>query len=191
MISIISLSVSIIALIISGFTAWLTLLRKGTVLMTRPAVIFLGPDGGPKTTDLPPKIYLCSLLYATSKRGRIVESMYVRLKRGETTQNFSIWTYGDKQLSRGSGLYVPESGITANHHFLLPFDGTSFQFLAGAYILEVFASVVGERTPRLLYSVKLEITSEQEYSLKDKGNGLFFDWGPDAGKYSAHIRVLP
>jgi hypothetical protein len=38
-----------------------------------------------------------------------------------------------------------------NHHFLLPEDGTAFQFLAGEYQLEVFASLVGSaKTLRLL-----------------------------------------
>lgn len=73
MISSISLAVSVLALAISGLTAWLTLLRKGTVLMTQPTVIFFGPDGGPKSDEPHWKVYLRALLYATSKRGRIVE----------------------------------------------------------------------------------------------------------------------
>lgn len=188
----ISLFVSILALVVSVFTAWLTLLRKGTVLMTKPTVIYFGPDGGPSSDERPGlKVYLRTLLYATSKRGRIVESMYVRLRRGETSQNFNIWVYGDKQLNRGSGLFVPESGVAANHHFLLPPDGTAFQFLSGKYILDVFASLVGERTSRLLYSIQLEVSAEQASSLNQSDLGLYFDWGPDAGKYHAHIRTQP
>src|SRR3546814_13686885 len=80
------------------------------------------------------------IMDATSKRGCVIERMYVRLKRGETTQNFNIWVYGEKQLSRGSGLFVPESGTAYNNHFLLPADGTNFQFLPGTYSVEVLAN---------------------------------------------------
>ena len=190
MISTISLAVSVLALAISGLTAWLTLLRKGTVFMTQPTVIFFGPDGGPNSNDPRWKIYLRTLLYATSKRGCIVESMYVRLRRGETSQNFNIWVYGDKKvLVRGSGLFVPETGVAANHHFLLPPDGTAFQFLSGNHTLEVFASLVGEPASRLLYSVQLEVNAQQAHALKEDDQGLYFDWGPDAAKYHSHLQA--
>src|SRR2546427_296072 len=42
-------TISLAALAASGLTAWLTLFRRGTVYMTRPTVIFFGPDGGPPT----------------------------------------------------------------------------------------------------------------------------------------------
>ena len=188
----ISLLISILALVVSVFTAWLTLLRKGTVLMTKPTVIYFGPDGGSNADDRSGlKVYLRTLLYSTSKRGRIIESMYVRLRRGETSQNFNIWVYGDKQLIRGSGLFVSESGVAANHHFLLPPDGTAFQFLSGKYTLDVFISLVGEHTSRLLHSVQLEVSAEHASSLSQSDFGLYFDWGPDAEKYHAHIRTKP
>jgi hypothetical protein len=191
MIDLISLVVSVFALGVSGLTAWLTLLRKGTVLMTRPTVIFFGPDGGLPADDLPLKVYLRTLLYATSKRGVIVESMYVRVRRGETSQNFNIWTYGDKRLSRGSGLFVSESGVAANHHFLLPADGTAFYFLEGNYTLQIFASVVGEQDPHLLHSVQLAVTSHQASVLKKGEQGLYFDWSPDGGKYHSSLHSRP
>jgi hypothetical protein len=117
--------------------------------------------------------------------------MYVRLRRGETSQNFNIWVYGGKQLDRGSGLFVPESGIAANHHFLPPSDGTEFQFLAGRYILDVFSALAGKRKSRLLYSIQLEVTPEQVTALRQPNQGLYFDWGPDAARYHAHIRPHP
>ncbi len=184
----ISLIISILALGVSCLTAWFTLLRRGMVLMTQPTVIFFGPDGGSKSDNPPLKVFLRTLLYATSKRGRIVESMYIRLRRGETTQNFNIWVYGDKQLVRGSGLFVPESGVAANHHFMLPSDGTSFHFLEGKYTVEVFATVVGQRGSRLLHAIQLELTGTEATALKQGDQGIYFDWGPDAAKYVGHIR---
>ncbi|MFC3675749.1 hypothetical protein [Ferrovibrio xuzhouensis] len=183
----ISLVISSFALLLSALTAWLTLLRRGTVKMTRPTVIYFGPDGGFKD-KAPLKVYFRCLLYATSKRGCVIESMYVRLKRGETTQNFNIWVYGEKQLSRGSGLFVPESGTAYNHHFLLPADGTNFQFLPGKYSVEVLAQLVGKATHVVLHAVNLEVSPEEARSITRPGQGLYFDWGPDAGKYYGHIK---
>lgn len=93
--SVLSIIVAILALVVSSLTAWLTLLRKGQILMTQPTVIYFGPDGGfhamsvvepvsrraLKNSDsdkphisiehhTPPiKIYLRTLLYSTGKRG--------------------------------------------------------------------------------------------------------------------------
>jgi hypothetical protein len=160
--------------------------------MTQPTVIYFGPDGGPVTEKRPGlKIYLRTLLYATSKRGCVVESMFARLRRGETSQNFNIWVYGEEKLSRGSGLFIPESGIAANHHFLLPSDGTSFEFMSGQYCVEVFASIVRERRSRRLYSAYLDVSAEQAAALKEPGEGLYFDWGPDAARYHGHIKAQP
>jgi hypothetical protein len=186
-----ALVVSFFALAVSALTAWLTLLRKGAILMTRPTVIYFGPDGRTNVEALPQKVYLRTLLYSTGKRGHIIENMFVRLHRGETRQNFNVWTYGDKHLSRGSGLFIPEYGLATNHHFLLPPDGTTFQFTTGQYALEVFVTEVGAPAPRLLYTVNLEIRPETFIAFNQPGHGLYFDWGPDAGRYLAHVRPPP
>jgi hypothetical protein len=186
-----ALAVAIVSLAVSMLTAWPTLLRKGKIRMTQPTVIYFGPDGGPKTEGPLEKVFLRTLLYSTSKRGRIIENMFVRLHRGETRQNFNIWAYGDKSLSRGSGLFVPESGLATNHHFLLPPDGASFQFAMGSYRLEIFANEVGARSSRLLCGVNLEVSTENSKAMNQSGEGLFFDWGPDAGRYFAHVRPSP
>lgn len=133
----ISVAISVLALCVSAVTAWLTLFRRGTVKMTQPTIIFFGPDK-PRSPDEPPlpKVFLRALLFATSKRGRIVESMHVALSRNETQQNFNIWVYGDERLVRGSGLFIGETGIVANHHFLAPTDGSSFRFTEGRYRMD-------------------------------------------------------
>ena len=167
--SVLSIIVAVLSLAVSSLTAWLTLLRKGHILMTQPTVIYFGPDGGFHATAVvepvprlarkepasnnqtitierrtaPIKVYLRTLLYSTGKKGHVIENMFVRLHRGETQQNFNIWTYGDKDLYRGSGLFVPETGVASNHHFLLPPDGTNFQFSSGRYTLDIFATEVG------------------------------------------------
>ena len=44
--SLLALVVAFLALAVSILTAWLTLIRKGEILMTQPTVIYFGPDGG-------------------------------------------------------------------------------------------------------------------------------------------------
>lgn len=134
-----SFAVSVLALAISIVTAWLTLFRRGELKMTQPTVVFLGPDGGAPNEGPPRlKVFLRTLLFSTSVRGQIVESMHVNVQRGETRQNFSIWVYGDKQLSRGSGLHVGPEGVACNHHFLLPEDGASFRSRAWSVCHQCF-----------------------------------------------------
>lgn len=189
---ILSIAVAGLALIVSGATAWLTLFRRGSVRMTRPTVVFFGPDGGSGADGVPrPKVFLRSLLYCTAQRGRIVESMYITLRRGESSQTFSIWVYGDGPLSRGSGLYVGHNGVVCNHHFLLPADGTSFQFLAGDYVLQVHATLVGGRAPILLSEVRLILPEHLSLRLEDGHSGAYFDWGPDSGNYHVHVESRP
>jgi hypothetical protein len=77
--------------------------------MTQPTVIFLGPDSSRVPERLPPpKVFIRTLLFSTSKRGRVIESMHVRVARSESKQNFNVWVYGDDKLLPGSGLFVGE-----------------------------------------------------------------------------------
>ncbi len=168
---------------ISALTAWLTLLHRGTIKMTQPTIIFFGPDG----SFGPPKIFLRTLLFSTARKGQIVENMYVKLHRGETAQNFNIWVYGEKDtLARGSGLFVSREGLACNHHFLLPKDGTPFEFLPGEYSLSVFASLLGRR-PIRLFTQKIVLSKEFADEINSEKSGVYFDWGPDSESYHAHL----
>lgn len=181
--AIVSIVISILAVTVSGVTAWLTLFRRGTLRMTHPTLVFFGPDGESNH----PKVFLRTLLYSTAKRGQIIENMFVKLRRGESVQNFNIWVYGEGLLARGSGLLVTENGATFNHHFLLPKDGTLFEFLAGEYSVETYASLVGRPVPMLLNKVHLTVTEQQANAMKNEGAGLFYDWGPDSKTYHSHL----
>ena len=156
-----SITISILALSLSVLTAWLTLFRQGTVKMTQPTVIFFGPDAPSEHDKLPlPKVYLRALLFSTSKRGRVIESMHVTLSRNETHQNFNIWVYDNERLVRGSGLFVGETGVEANHHFLTPKDGATFAFIERHYKMDVFAHLLGDKKKTRLFSQELEISRE-------------------------------
>jgi hypothetical protein len=188
----IAISIAILALATSVTTAWLTLFRRGTVKMTQPTVIYFGPDK-PRLGEAkpPPKIFLRCLLFSTSKRGRVIESLHVTLSRNESHQNFNIWVYEDEKLVRGSGLFVGETGFAANHHFLTPEDGRSLSFSEGTYQLQVFAHLVGDKQKKLLFAQILEIKREIATALEEPGTGLYFDWGPDSSRYLTHIKKRP
>ena len=103
MIDPVSLAISTLSLSVSGLV-WLTLFRRGTVKMTQPTVIFFGPDTPRSHSDTPlPKVYLRTLLFSTSKRGRVIESMHVVLSRNETHQNFNIWVMESEVNLSGAG----------------------------------------------------------------------------------------
>jgi len=188
-----ALIVSCLALVVSTTTAWLTLFRKGTIRMTQPTVIFFGPDGSGRPGHSPsPKVFLRTLLVSTSKRGRVIESMYVSLTRNESHQSFGVWVHGDERLTRGSGLFVGETGVAANHHFMMPpDDGQSFVFSTGLYRLDVYAKLLGDRSNALLFSQQLELQSDQATALKNLETGVYFDWGQESQRYLAHVDQRP
>jgi hypothetical protein len=192
MIDPVSAALSVLAVAVSATTAWLTLFRRGTVRMTQPTVVFFGPDS-PRTPheETFPKVFLRALLFATARRGRVIESMYVSLSRNETMQNFNIWVYGDETLLRGSGLFIGENGIAANHHFLAPRDAQSFRFTEGAYRMSVYAHLLGDRTRTMLFSQSFEISRDNAALLQDSEAGIYFDWGPDSSRYLPHVEKRP
>ena len=175
--------ISSIALLVSAGTAWLTLLHKGSVKLTRPTIIFFGPDG----YRGPAKVFLRALLYCSSQRGRIVESMYLKLKNNGTEQLFNIWVYGDEFKARGSGLFVGKEGVVCNHHFLLPKKAEEYTFLKGRYTVEVYAQLVGDKSPLLLSSQDLSITEEWATKINNVDAGIYFDWCQDSNQYQPHL----
>jgi hypothetical protein len=192
-ISILALVVSVLAFALSGLTAWLTLLRRGTVKMTQPTVIFFGPDGPREARgDTPPKVFLRTLLFSTSKRGRIIENMYVSLSCEDISQDFNVWAYGERnELVRGSGLFIGETGVEANHHFLVPRDTKHFAFIPGTWSINVFAHLLGEKREQLLFSQSLTVSPEEAEMIGEQNAGLYFDWAPDKHQYVTHIDEEP
>jgi len=183
-----SIVIASVSLLISGITMWLTLFHRGRIRMTQPTVVYFAPDGSGGEGG--PKVYMRTLLYSTSRRGHIVESMFVRLRRGESVQTFNVWVYGEGTLARGSGVFVGHDGVACNHHFMLPRDGTRYEFLAGDYLVEVYASTVNGRRA-LLQRFSLILAQDQAAALTAGDCGVFFDWGPDSNRYHAHVRKQP
>ncbi len=187
MLTFIGLAVAGVSLCISAVTAWLTLLRGGVGCMAQPPTIYFGPDGANETR---PKVFVRALLYSTSARGHIVESMFARILRGDSSQSFSVWVCGNGRdnLSRGAGVTVKSDGVALDHHFLLPRDGTPYQFLPGSYSVEVYAVLVGETRSHRLQTIAVTVSDPQAERLRtDKSAGLYFDWSPETRRYHGHI----
>ncbi|AWX44045.1 hypothetical protein HME9304_01045 [Flagellimonas maritima] len=183
----ISIIISIAALTISGLTFWLTRLKKGVVKMTKPTIIFFGPDGGGEKHN---KVFIRTLLYSTSDKGQYIQNMFIRLQRGESVQNFNVWVYDDNGLVRGSGLFVGKNGIACNHHFLLPKDGEEYSFLTGDYLLQVFIEPVNDK-PKIIFEQKLQLKKEQSEEMKTRTAGTYFDWAPNTQTYFSHVDIRP
>ncbi|HKR81383.1 MAG TPA: hypothetical protein VJR27_00065 [Candidatus Saccharimonadales bacterium] len=181
--SVLPIIISVAALLVSIVTFWLTRMRKGTIRMTRPSVIFFGKDGGNSEAA---KIFLRTLLYSTADKGQYIEGMYVKLTKDNAIKTFNIWAYGEKgQLKRGSGLFVGKHGIEADHHFLLP-KQARLDFKAGDYILEVYAELVNKK-PKRIFSQSLTISKKEAKGIIPVHAGLYFDWLPDDQSYHTYL----
>ncbi len=187
--STIAIIISGTALAVSLIAMWMTLFRRGSLKMTQPTTVMFGPDG--RHHEGGPKIFLRALLYSTAKRGHVIENMFVRLSRGEHRQSFPIWVLGNERLFRGSGIFVGEQGVVADHHFLLPPDAERYAFKAGEYRLEVFARVVGASQASPLWSNSLIISESDAAALAKPNNAIYFDWGPDSNRYIPSIQSKP
>jgi hypothetical protein len=114
--------------------------------------------------------------------------MFVKLRRGDSEQVFSFWGYGETtKLSAGSGLFVGQSGVTYNHHFVLSVHKPEYRFAAGSYSIQVFARAVGRSLPMKLNEISLAVSSE-EASLLNQQSGVLFELDPVEGTYTGHSR---
>jgi len=185
-IEMISLFLSIIAILFTGFSFYFTSLRKGEIKMTRPSVIFLGPDG---INSRSKKIFIRTLLFSTGQKGNYIQNMYLKLKVDNLKSKiFNIWVYDQSGLKRGSGLFVGEEGISANHHFLLNKDDLDFQFSSGNNLLQVFVELKNGKE-KMIYEIPLNLTVNDSEELTNTNTGLYFDWDPSQRKHISHIDI--
>jgi hypothetical protein len=92
---------------------------------------------------------------------------------------------------RGSGLFVGETGVEANHHFLVHTNELPFAFIPGRYRIYVYAHLLGDVSRKLLFSQVLDVSPENADALGEHGTGLYFDWAPEKKQYVTHIDEGP
>jgi hypothetical protein len=182
-----SLIVAFTSLTISVVQAWFTLLRRGRLAMTRPTLIVFTYDildHDILDSNVLPKIFMRTLLYTTGNRGHIIESMYLKVTRAGVSQDFTFWGYGaTNQLTLGSGLRVGPDGVAYNHHFNPSKHDDGFEYLAGDYLIQVFANLAGSHAPHMLYQATVTLTNEHSQALKYPEHEIHFEWRPDAKVY--------
>jgi hypothetical protein len=185
----VSLLISILALIVSIATAWLTLFRRGKLRMTRPVFVGFVWD----TPGGEPKIFLRAMLYATGKRGYVIESLYLKVHCQRIEHLFSFWTLRqDGRMTIGSGTRVGEDGVSADFHFLPPKAGHTFKFLTGEYDIAVYAIIANRNSPTLLSKLRLTLSEEQARAMRpNMMNGVFFNWQPEQGSYHSYVEGPP
>lgn len=178
--------VSVIALAVSLFTLWFTVLRRGNVLCTHPSFIAFRYDFVGTKVPLA-KIFLRALLVSTAKRGQVVENLFLRVYEGSRSAEFSFWGHGDKELVRGSGLFVPETGVVTNHHFNPLDTETLFLFSGGIYTVELVAKIIGREQLESLWRIDLEIPSGVFGKTIARETAIFFSWSPERQRYIASV----
>jgi hypothetical protein len=184
--AIMSLAISVISICISILTVWLTLFRRGRLAMTKPAALSFEFENAPPMSA---KIVLRALLYSTAVRGQIVEGMFAKLKHKDSSQTFCLWIYFEgKQPAVGSGLYVGQTGVAVDHHFLLSVNPPPYEFTSGAYEIEIFARLVGKLQPVKLSSASVSVADEDALVLSRRGR-LLFEINPDGQDYVAHAEA--
>jgi hypothetical protein len=185
-ISDISPVISALALGVSLFTAWYTILRRGTVRCTHPSFLAFRYDFVDKNVPQA-KIFLRALLFSSGKRGHVIESLFLRVREGERSSEFSFWGHGDKELVRGSGLFVPEAGVVCNHHFN-PIDSEQlFRFSGGTYSLELVAKLVGREPLVSLWRGKLDIPTGVLDPTIARETAMYFSWSPERRLYLGSV----
>lgn len=187
----ITATISLTALVVSCTTAWFTLFRRGTVKMTRPSFVAFSYD---VSSDKPPlaKIFFRTLLYSTGKRGHAIENMFLIVHRGLEKQTFDIWGHGeDKKLSRGSGLFVGESGIAVNHHFNPLLQLPQQFFIAGEYKLDVFVELVGKNKPCCIATLKMTVPHNANQDMLGHTAAIWFNWEPTIKNYHGSVEKKP
>ncbi len=139
-----------------------------------------------------PKVFLRTLLYATGKRGYVIEGLYVKLKHGNVNHTFGFWGYGERNnLMPAGGLQIGEAGAAYNHHFLEIDPSADFEFLTGQYELSVYARIVGKSAARLLCKVSLRLSADYSPAMAERMSGILFTWDPDLKEYRASLSDRP
>lgn len=138
-----------------------------------------------------PKIFLRTLLFSTGPKGRVIENMFLKVHQNHGTYLFDFWghTEGGK-LTLGSGLFVGPTGTASDHHFNPRADvlDPNFIYTDGAYVIEVFATVIG-RKPEKLAKLRFNINSLQAAEvIQIPKRELYLLWNPEARTYEGQVR---
>jgi len=183
--------ISILALIISAITAWLAIMHRGTVKITRPHFFALLPENSPFGGQI--KLFMRVLVFSTSQRGRVIESMTVTLKCEGKSFPLNYWMYGEaNKLTIGSGVFVGHEGISVNHHFVPTNALSANDFISGHYIADIYAHLLGDNSPIKLFKLEFELSENEISTIRTSNDkAIYFTWDQELNKYKSHIDSRP
>ena len=148
--------VSAIAIAVSPFTLWCTVLRRGTVRSTHPSfVVFRYDFVGKKVPQA--KIFFRSLLFCTGKRGQVIESLFLRVREGSRHVEFSFWCHADKDLIRAAGCSFLKRGLPRTTTSIQWMPIHSFSSRKALTLLNLWPSFIGRERLVSLWNVTLEM----------------------------------
>lgn len=184
---VLSVVMSGISLAVSIYAVWVAQFNRGRLKMTRPTLLCLKremPNGLPK-------IFLRTCLFTTGSKGRVIEGMFLRVRHSYGAFTFDFWGHTENgKLTLGSGLYVGPAGTASDHHFNPRQDASiDFLYVAGDYQVDVFATIVGRKKPKLLHRLSFSVDGEQSAELiQIPTREMYLVWNADTLSYDGHVR---
>lgn len=177
MVEAIAVATSVLALVVSVATAWLTYFYRGVVRMTVPSMVVFAYDALGSGEGFVPKVMVRCLMFSTGERGRIIEALFANVREGASEYLFPVWGMeADNKLVRGGGLLVDKTGVVAWHHFVAAAsDCSGLQFRPGTYEVTVFAHVHGTTRPVKLWSHTLFLPEAAAPIRHDGSDQVWFD----------------
>lgn len=157
--------------------------------MTRPTLLCLRLE----LHDRIPKIFLRTLLFTSGTKGRVVESMFLKVHQRAKTYVFDFWGHTESgKLTPGSGLFVGPTGIACDHHFNPRRDSDDFLFAEGEYRVEVFAAIIGQSRSTKLAELAFTVGEQQAAELSRVTDvALYLLWNVDTRTYDGYLERRP
>ena len=103
----IAIATAVLALAVSIATAWLSYFHRGSIRMAEPSMVVFAYDPARPRRGFVPKVMVRCLLFSTGERGRIIETLFARMRIADSDYIFPVWGMDlDNKLVRGGGLLV-------------------------------------------------------------------------------------
>lgn len=199
----ITLAIAGAALFLSVWNFWLSELRRGKLLLSRPTIFFFGWDN--HNGEDYPKIMFRTALFSTANKGQILEGLHLKVMLGNSKWFFPFWGYDDGSgMVRGSGIFVGREGHVAYHHFNPIAELDDFSFEPGTYQIEILANTHGSNQDFVLGSYSFDLRGgEETTNLTRHEGGILWSWSPTdkvyvpegstrrAGNYASYSRGEP
>lgn len=183
---VITILISVASLLLSGYAIWVAQFDHGRLKMTQPTLLCMKRE----FPGARPKIFLRTCLFTTGTKGRVIENMFLKVRQGQRTYRFDFWGHTEShKLTLGSGLFVGSTGVASDHHFN-PRENSAddFLFINGEYRIEVFATVVGRKSEKLL-GLTFTVNSLQAAELiQIPTRELYLLWNTETRNYDGHVR---